>query len=79
MDDGDLTAAKVPLARLETRPVRNAWPDEAKDFTPWLAKPPDLALLGKTLGLPLEVEAQEKAVGPEKLRTRCASGAPSQG
>lgn len=54
----------VDLGRLERISLRQAWPDEAQNFTPWLAEDVNLALLGETLGLQLEVEAVEKQVGP---------------
>lgn len=54
----------VELGRLERVPLRQAWPDEAQNFTPWLAEDTNLALLGEALGLHLELEAVEKQVGP---------------
>ena len=45
--------------------VRTKWPDEALDFTPWLAQ--NLDLLGEELGMKLELVQQEKAVGPMSL------------
>jgi hypothetical protein len=52
------------LGRLERVDLRNIWTSEAAEFTPWLASSENLAMLGETLGLDLELEAQEKAVGP---------------
>jgi hypothetical protein len=57
-------SAVVSLGRLEAVPLRTAWPDEAQNFTPWLAEDANLSLLGEALGLQLELEAVEKAVGP---------------
>ncbi len=54
------------LGRLETVALRDIWPHEAGDFTPWLAQDLNFALLGDTLGLELVLEAQEQAVGPFK-------------
>jgi hypothetical protein len=54
----------IPLGNLEAVDLRTAWPDEAKNFTPWLAEDDNLAFLGSTLGLQLELEAVEKEVGP---------------
>lgn len=54
----------APLGRLETVRLREAWPDEARNFTPWLAEDSNLAFLGETLGLQLELESTEKSVGP---------------
>lgn len=57
------------MASTEQQPqpvyVREMWPNEAHDFTPWLAK--NLNLLGAELGLELEFLAQEKWVGPYRL------------
>ena len=52
----------VEVASLEEVPLRDVWPDEAKDFTPWLAAHPDH--LGKALQMDLELEGDEVAVGP---------------
>ena len=45
--------------------------NEAGDFTPWLAQPGNIALLGDTIGLELEVEEQEKSVGPFRADILC--------
>ena len=52
----------VEVASLEDVPLREVWPDEARDFTPWLAAHPDH--LGKALQMDLELEGDEVAVGP---------------
>ncbi|QQS42210.1 MAG: hypothetical protein IPM63_04500 [Acidobacteriota bacterium] len=49
-----------PLAKLEELNVREAWQNEAYDFTPWLAE--NLEFLGEAIGLPLEAEGSEVAV-----------------
>ncbi|MXX44123.1 MAG: DUF4268 domain-containing protein [Acidimicrobiales bacterium] len=51
----------VEVASLEEVPLREVWPDEAKNFTPWLAEHPDH--LGKALQMDLELEDKEVAVG----------------
>lgn len=54
--------------------LRNTWPDEARDFTPWLARPENLSILAEHLGLGpegLELEAVEKFVGPYKADILC--------
>ena len=57
-----MTAADEGIENLE---VRTKWPNEALDFTPWLAQ--NLNLLGEELGIRLELVQQEKAVGPMSL------------
>jgi hypothetical protein len=58
-----MTATSV-LARLERISLRTAWPNEASNFTPWLAEKANLDLLAEKIGIPLQVEAVEKEVGP---------------
>ena len=53
------------IGRIERVRVRSIWPDEAQDFTPWLAT--NLSLLGDELGLELELVEQEAAVGDFSL------------
>ena len=63
--------SNVTLGKLEPVDLRKAWTSEAGDFTPWLAKEENLALLGDTIGLELELEAQEKNVGPFRADILC--------
>lgn len=51
------------LSHLEEVELSEVWPDEAQDFTPWLAEEENLILLGKVLNIDLEFEAQEINVG----------------
>ena len=53
----------VKLERLERVSLREAWPHEAVNFTPWLAEDTNLAHLGETIGLRLELEGTERGVG----------------
>ena len=62
---------KTTLGRLEKVNVRSVWPDEARDFTPWLAQPENISLLGTAIDLDLEVESQEAAVGPFRADILC--------
>lgn len=58
-----MTDAKS-LGRLITVPVSDVWKDEASQFTPWLARPENIALLGEELRLgKMEVDAVEKRIG----------------
>lgn len=59
------------LGRLENVDLRDIWVSEASDFTPWLARDENLQLLGEALGIPLELEAQEKNVGPFRADILC--------
>ncbi|MCC7111052.1 MAG: DUF4268 domain-containing protein, partial [Deltaproteobacteria bacterium] len=59
------------LGRLERVSLRDIWKTEAMDFTPWLAQRENMALLGEAIGLDLEVEAQEKEVGPFRADILC--------
>jgi hypothetical protein len=59
------------LGRLEQLDLRQVWASEALAFTPWLAQPENLAALGDTLRMDLELEAQEKAVGPFRADLLC--------
>jgi hypothetical protein len=52
------------LGELKTVNPRIMWPHEAADFTPWLALEENIARLGEALGMELEVENTEVAVGP---------------
>lgn len=59
------------LGRLKRVELRDIWTSEATDFTPWLARPENLAVLAETLAIDLELEAQEKAVGPFRADILC--------
>lgn len=56
--------AIIPLGRFERVALRDAWPTEDENFTPWLAHPDNIRLLGIALEIELEVEAVEHWVGP---------------
>ena len=60
------------LGRLvEETNVRSVWPDEARDFTPWLARPENLEILEQEVGLSLQVEGTEHGVGPYRADIVC--------
>ena len=56
--------AVIPLGLFEPVLLRDAWPAEDTNFTPWLAQPTNIKLLGDALKIELEVEATEHWVGP---------------
>lgn len=60
-----------PLGRLEKVGLREAWSSESSDFTPWLAQEDNLKLLGEAIGIDLELESQEKEVGPFRADILC--------
>ena len=53
------------LGEIKRVDLREVWPNEAQDFTPWLAE--NLDKLGEALGLDLELRASEAAVGSFSL------------
>ncbi|MET0065905.1 MAG: DUF4268 domain-containing protein [Candidatus Thiodiazotropha sp.] len=59
------------LGRLEKVDLREGWTSESSDFTPWLAQEENISLLADAIGLELEVEAQEKNVGPFRADILC--------
>lgn len=59
------------LGRLQRVELRAAWKNESSHFTPWLAQPENIALLGETIGTELEVQSQEQAVGPFRADILC--------
>lgn len=54
----------MKLGKIQKLDLRDIWESEDKDFTPWLAKDDNITALGETIGIDLEVESQEKNVGP---------------
>ena len=59
------------LGKLEKVELRKIWKTEDQGFTPWLAEEKNLELLGETIGIELELEAQEKDVGPFRADILC--------
>ena len=57
------------LERLDN--LRDVWQTEDHDFTPWLAEDENISILAETLDMDLEVEAQEKDVGPFRADILC--------
>ena len=55
---------KTPkLGSLQRVDLRNAWADEARVFTPWLAKDENISELSDALGIEMSVEGTELSVG----------------
>lgn len=50
----------MEFGELKDVDLREAWPHEANDFTPWLAE--NLSRLSQVIGIPLELEGTEVAV-----------------
>lgn len=59
------------LGKLEKVDLKAIWENEAYNFTPWLAQKENLELLGDAIGIELELEAQEKNVGPFRADILC--------
>lgn len=62
---------RASMGRLAKVDLRRAWASEASGFTPWLATEENLRMLGDTIGLELELESQEKPVGPFRADILC--------
>lgn len=52
----------VKLGQIETVSLREIWPNEASDFTPWLLAHPEY--LSEALGIDIELVRRESGVGP---------------
>lgn len=59
----------LKLGRIQKVEPRTIWPDEARDFTPWLAN--NIDLLSEVIGMDLEVVESEGAVGPFRVDIIC--------
>lgn len=62
---------KPTLGRLEKVDLTAYWQGEETDFTPWLAQVENIKLLGDTIGLELEVVAEEQRVGSFRVDLLC--------
>ncbi len=58
------------LARLEKIDLETVWKSE-RGFTTWLAQDDNIQLLGEAINLQLDVEAQEKNIGPFRADLLC--------
>lgn len=69
---------KIQLGKLESIPLREAWENEASQFTPWLAQPENIELLSEALGIELEVTGREQSVGSFSADVLCKDAATGQ-
>jgi hypothetical protein len=53
----------VKFGKLEAVPIREGWPREDSEFTPWLAAEENLSSLAQEIGMELELVETESAVG----------------
>ncbi|MBE8233095.1 MAG: DUF4268 domain-containing protein [Endozoicomonadaceae bacterium] len=60
------SSTKADLSKLVTVPIRKAWPSEPRDFTPWLAKPKNLEIIGEIVDIELKLVKCEARVGTLK-------------
>ncbi len=63
----------IVLGFLKQVDLRDIWLTEDRGFTPWLAQEQNLKILSETIGVELELEAQEKDVGPFRADILCKS------
>lgn len=59
------------LGRITKVDLRDYWPREDTNFTPWLADEGNIDLLGDSIGIELEVQEQEASVGPFRADILC--------
>jgi len=64
MNDKEANLTNNKLGKIERGDIREIWPNEASDFTPWLAQEQNISQLADAIGLELEIENVEVAVGP---------------
>ena len=55
--------------------IREHWPREDTDFTPWLAAEENICILSDAIGIELEVLEQERNVGPFRADILCKNSA----
>lgn len=75
VSDGGQAPGNEALGVLERVDLRRVWEKEDKDFTPWLAKEDNIALLGDAVGAQLDVEDQEVGIGRFKADIVCRDSA----
>jgi hypothetical protein len=64
------------FGRLErVRNIREHWPREDTDFTPWLASEESIVVLSDAIGIELEVLEQERSIGPFRADILCKNTA----
>jgi len=56
----------MKLGQIEQIDIRTQWQDEARDFTPWLAKESNIQILADEIGIDLELEDTEVYIGSYK-------------
>lgn len=61
----------MKLGTLEKVELRDYWKNESSDFTPWLANDENIQLLSEAVGMDLEVQGQEEAVGQFRADILC--------
>jgi len=70
-----MSLPQTALGTLESVPLESIWPHEAFNFTPWLVQSDNIRILGDTLGMDLEPDDQEVAVGPFSADIVCKNSA----
>ena len=62
---------KHQLGRLEKVDLREVWANEARDFTPWLAREENIALLSEAIGMELSVKDTDQSAGSSPADIVC--------
>jgi len=56
----------MELGKFQKLELRDYWADEAREFTPWLARDENIKALGEAIGIDIDVEGTEKFIGSFK-------------
>ena len=66
------------LGKLVKVDLRKVWEHEARDFSGWLVKDENLALLSEELGIEIEAVGTEQSSGRFKIDIFAAAGYPGR-
>jgi len=65
MQVSNIESSRIQLGKIERVSHRDIWPNEEKDFTPWLDE--NIEQLSQVIGIPIKVQRTEQRVGNYEL------------